>query len=348
MESKRKGFWPALALFFLAPATGELLSGSAPPAEFFNPFTLFLLAALYGSGAILIREMRVRWDKGWPTVFALGAAYGIIEEGLMVKSFFDPNWMDIGLLGTYGRWAGVNWVWSLELTIYHAIISISIPILLVEMFFREQRDQPWLGRRGMSLLAFLITADVLFGFLFLTPYRPPLIPYLMAIILVVLLYQLARRLPSRLPEHWFKPNLSEGPTAGETGKPALPAKKWFWLAGFLGTLIFFLINWVWPNLNVPVLTTLLGSVVLVGAALKIIQWMSRSGAWDEAHQLALAAGALSFFIVLAPLQEMDQTRVDNTSGMTAVGLAAIIFLIWLWKRVNKKPDLLPLPAEARS
>lgn len=348
MKSKRKGFWPALALFFLAPAIGELLSGSAPPAEFFNPFTLFLLAALYGSGAIIVRELRVRWNKGWLTVFALGAAYGIIEEGLMVKSFFDPNWMDIGLLGTYGRWAGVNWVWSLELTIYHAIISISIPILLVELIFPEQRGQSWLGVRGMRFLTFLITADVVFGFFFLTPYRPPLIPYILAIILVLLLYRLARRLPSRLPGHWFKPNLPEGPTAGETGKPALPAKKWFWLAGFLATLFFFLINWVWPNLNVPVLITLLGTVVLAGAALKIIQNMSRSGAWDEARQLALAGGALSFFIMLAPLQEMDQTRVDNTRGMTVVGLAAIIVLIWLWKRANKKPDALPLPAEAQS
>ena len=42
MEKKHKGIWPALVLFFLAPAIGELLSGSAPPAEFFNTFTLFL------------------------------------------------------------------------------------------------------------------------------------------------------------------------------------------------------------------------------------------------------------------------------------------------------------------
>ncbi|MCG2769572.1 MAG: hypothetical protein L6435_14495 [Anaerolineae bacterium] len=37
---------------------------------------------------MLIRELRVRWGKGWPTVFVLGAAYGVLEEGLMVKSFF--------------------------------------------------------------------------------------------------------------------------------------------------------------------------------------------------------------------------------------------------------------------
>jgi hypothetical protein len=30
---------------------GELLSGSAPPAEFFNPFSPLVLSALYGSDA---------------------------------------------------------------------------------------------------------------------------------------------------------------------------------------------------------------------------------------------------------------------------------------------------------
>lgn len=39
---------------------------TAPLVEFFNPFALLVLPALYGSGAILIRELRVRWRKGWP------------------------------------------------------------------------------------------------------------------------------------------------------------------------------------------------------------------------------------------------------------------------------------------
>ena len=80
---------PAPVLFCLAPMTAELLTGSAPPAEFFNPFLLLVLTALYGSGAILVRELALRWHKGWPSILVLGAAYGIVEEGLMVKSFFD-------------------------------------------------------------------------------------------------------------------------------------------------------------------------------------------------------------------------------------------------------------------
>ena len=57
---------PALVLYLLSPVIGELLSGSAPPVEFFNPFGLIILPALYGSGALLVREVTLRWQKRWP------------------------------------------------------------------------------------------------------------------------------------------------------------------------------------------------------------------------------------------------------------------------------------------
>jgi hypothetical protein len=91
MTWMRRRVPPALVLFFLAPAIGELLSGSSPPAEFFKPFPLLLLSALYGGGALLLRELALSWGKRWPTILTLGLAYGILEEGLMVKSFFDPS-----------------------------------------------------------------------------------------------------------------------------------------------------------------------------------------------------------------------------------------------------------------
>ncbi len=138
---------PVLSLFILSPAVGELLSGSSPPLEFFNPITFLILASLYGSGALLVREYARTWGRGWRSILVLGAAYGIIEEGILVRSFFNPNWVDLGVLGTYGRWLGVNWVWAEWLTIYHAIFSITIPILLVELSYPQYRARPWLSRK---------------------------------------------------------------------------------------------------------------------------------------------------------------------------------------------------------
>jgi hypothetical protein len=46
--------WPGfITLLFLSPLVAELLSGSAPPTEFFSPFSLLILVTWYGFGAIL-------------------------------------------------------------------------------------------------------------------------------------------------------------------------------------------------------------------------------------------------------------------------------------------------------
>ncbi len=138
---------PALALFIIAPVFGELFSGSSPLNEFINPLTFLTLALLYGCGAILCRELVVRWRKGWPSLLLLGLAYGIYEEGLLVQSFFDPTWMDLGSLAVYGRVAGVNWVWAEHLTIYHALVSIAASIAFVEILYPAQRRERWLKSR---------------------------------------------------------------------------------------------------------------------------------------------------------------------------------------------------------
>jgi hypothetical protein len=312
---------PALVLYFLAPAIGELLSGSAPPIEFFNPFGLLILPALYGSGAILVRELALRWDKRWPTILVLGLAYGIVEEGLMVKSFFDPAWPDLGLLGDYGRWAGVNWVWSLFLTIYHAVYSIAIPIFLVELLFSERRDERWIGRRGMITLSLLLLAVVLFGFFFLTEYRPPALPYLMALAVTIGLYTIARRMPT----HWW--TLRTEPSRNPL---------WFGLIGFTSTTAFFFLHWIFPENGVPVPLTMLAAVSLVWLVFIAVRNISGEGGWSDEDKLALVSGALTFFILLAPISEFIASRPDNPAGMTLVGLVALFFLIWLRGRTQRR------------
>mgnify|MGYP005646637789 FL=1 len=79
----------------------------------------------------------------------LGFAYGIVEEGVAVKSFFDPHWKDIGMFGVYGRWLGVNWVWSLYLTIFHGVWSILAPIVIVEAMYLKVAYKLWVGKRGL-------------------------------------------------------------------------------------------------------------------------------------------------------------------------------------------------------
>jgi hypothetical protein len=314
---------PATVLFFLSPAIGELLSGSAPPAEFFSFPGFLIITTLYGSGAILARELTVRWGKGWLTLLLFGAAYGIIEEGLMVKSFFDPRWIDLGILGTYGRWAGVNWVWSLELTIYHAVVSIATPVLLTELLFPSRRDDIWVGRGALLLFLFLLVSNVLLGYFLLTEYRPGGQAYAIAVALVATLVVLARLVPSRL----LRPGVG-----GASRRP-----RWFWLVGFLGTLMFFVVFGGLPHTPLPPVATMLVGLAVVGLAAAAVLWMSGGGAvWDDRHRHALASGLLSPLVLMAPLQELDASRTDDPSGMAVVGLAAAFLLVGMWRWIGRQ------------
>jgi drug/metabolite transporter (DMT)-like permease len=236
--------------------------------------------------------------------------------------------MDLGPLGVYGRFAGVNWVWSVDLTIYHAVFSITIPVLLVQRTYPDRESRPWLSRRGQILLGVLLGADVALGFFALTPYRPPAIPYLLAASAVAALIGLARRLPTGRP-------------SGAEPDRAPMRPRAFLLGGFAATVGFFFLAWVAPSTTIP--PSLLIVVTLASLALvwRLGRWTSRSQTLSPTRQLAAASGALGFFILLAPLQEIDPTRPDNTAGMALVGIGAALFLVMLARstRSEERPKV---------
>ncbi|MEM3041699.1 MAG: hypothetical protein QXG97_06735 [Nitrososphaerota archaeon] len=309
---------PSIVLFFLAPAIAELLSGSSPPSEFFNPFGLLLLSSLYGSGALIMRELKVRWNKSYVSLFILGAAYGIIEEGLMVKSFFDPAWMDLGILGVYGRWLDVNWVWAEWLTVYHAVFSVAIPITLVEVAYVGERNKRWIGNRTFAALAVLLAAVTALGYFALTPYRPPSTHYLLATVVVATLIFAAWKVPAR---------------TGKRGvlQPLKPSR--LALAGFLSAAGLFMLFMGGPYFvpEPPALMLMgLGVIVAIGNFLKRYTWNEKT----LYHKFSLAVGAVAFLIALTPIQEFDPKRIDNPRGMLIVGVATFILLFLLKRKLK--------------
>ena len=102
---------PGLGLYILSPVVAELVLGSSPPLTFL--FFGWIDLLMYGGGAVIIRELVRRWGKGWPSILALGVAYGIAEEGLAIRSFFNPNWGGaVGLAG-YGFVASILVCWAI-------------------------------------------------------------------------------------------------------------------------------------------------------------------------------------------------------------------------------------------
>ncbi len=194
---------PVLALLVLAPSIPELLTGSTPITTlFFDPIAFALsflgIVGLYGTGALLIREFAVRFRKGWASILLLGAGYGIVEEGFAVHSFFEPaGRAPVGALGWYGHAVGVNWLWALGLTAFHAVYSIALPILLVQLAFPSVKAVRWLDGGAAALVA-SVYGLVVALFAVVTGYGPsPVLSVLFLGILGLLVY-LAYRVPEDL------------------------------------------------------------------------------------------------------------------------------------------------------
>src|SRR3989449_4564807 len=286
---------PLLALILLSPIIAEMLSGSSPPLEWLNPITPLLLIWLYGAGVLVMRETAVRWKTGWPSILLLGAAYGIIEEGLAVKSFFDPGWMDLGTLAWYGRWFDVNWVWAVWLTIYHAVVSIAIPIFLMEWIWRRTRGIPLTSRRGYITAIALLAGATVFINVLLTPYRPSIWHLLGAGAAVAFLV-------------WAAKKYADGLWARLPSRRLPRSPRVYALAGFGFLMGSFLLYGGGPSFGIiPIITVLEGAAVLVGVML-LVPCTSADPSRRALQRFAFVAGAMGFLIVLAAFLELAGWR----------------------------------------
>ena len=156
---------PLLVFLLLSPGIVEYLSGSSPlNAIVLNPawfvIQLGLNAFLYLPGVLLIREAAVRWEKGWISILVLGAAYGILEEGVALSTLFNPSASVVQSLGIYGHWLGVNTVWLPGVLIVHMLWSIALPIFLFGLIYPELRERSLLSNRGVVTTLVALGADV--------------------------------------------------------------------------------------------------------------------------------------------------------------------------------------------
>ncbi len=158
---------PIVLLLLLTPGIPEYLSTSSPLSSIilnpiFFPIQLALNLALYGPGVLLIREAVLRWKKGWATIILLGAAYAIFEEGFALRTMFTSSTgQPVGDLAVYGRWMGINWVWSAGLLIVHIVFSISLPIMLFGLTFPDLKSRSLVSARQISVLLAILLVNAL-------------------------------------------------------------------------------------------------------------------------------------------------------------------------------------------
>ena len=215
----------------------------------------------------------------------LGAAYGIIEEGIMVRSFFSPTWKELGALATYGGWLGVNWVWAEWLTNYHAIFSITIPIFLAELTFPKTRVRVWLSTRLRVFFHGLLVVTIILGF-FAFPYDAPVLALAGCMLAVVFLGWVAKRLPNISPVQR---------TLKVSWRILVPL-------GVSVPLIFF---FFFTSALIPIAvgTMIVGAILVVGYERLLSRW-ARKG-FNDMQRLGFMTGALGFWaLFFDPILEL--------------------------------------------
>jgi len=307
---------PALVLIVLAPTLAEVLLGNLLINQDFV-WVLVINTLLYGSGAILIREVAQRRHLGWPGIVALALAFGVVEEGLVLQSLFNQHFPGLEWMGSYGQVCGVNWFWAPYVLGLHTVWSITLPILLAESLFPRLQSRPWLGRVGLgvdAIVYILICLGLLQRFTLFTHFSAAPIALICSGLLVVLLISLALFVAPRL-------------TSTASSRKA-PAPWLVGLAAFLAATLFSGIFLLLPHMEaVPLLVSILLYVAVYMIMIILVWRWSTRRQWGAHHHLALAAGALIETMLFGFLLVSRGSPADL---IFHVVLCAVILLLLAW------------------
>ena len=222
------------------------------------------------------------------------------------------------------------------LTIFHATISILIPIAIVELLWPEYRNIPLLKKKGMFLsfvgimlmtafwivLIFIGAQSGLSGPNFFD-YNPNSLLIIGSIIIIFLLIWLAYKYRnSRI----------------STDKVRLRSPYIFGIFGFL----FMAFNLFMPNIlagsNVPAKITITAQLIFILLTLLFVIFQLFHNNITKRHITSLIFGNLLFWILLTPIYEFNlANNPDPTQGMLIVGILVLIFLI-IWRRIVLKKE----------
>jgi len=320
------GSHPILCLALLTPGIPEYLSTSSPVLDLaVNPVWFFLQLAInigqYTAGALLIREAMIRWGKGWASVFLLAAAYGITEEGLGDSTLVNSAHGTDGVLGWFGRYAGVNWVWSTGVIAFHVIYSIGLPILLLGLALPQTRGRSLIGGRGIGLAFFSLAATT--GLESAIVYSSdhfwigaPL--FLAGLAAIALLVFVAYRAPPQL-------------LAATAEEPTLSARSAI-LIGFAVFPISFLLEYGFTSTAVPP-AAIIGTEILVYAGLLEIV---RRGVGRHRNEYVLVNLAFGFILWQCFFGVLLTLGLPYTLPLVAV---AVVFFLRLRRKYAPVPTV---------
>lgn len=322
---------PVICLLLLAPEV-EYLTGSTQMSLLIgNPpiFFLFLAQNLgsYGAAVLLIREAKVRWNKGWGTVLLLGAAYGIVNEGLGAGTLFNPHTAGAAGLAPYGHWLGINWVnVAILIPFVHPLYSVSLPILLLDLALPETKGKPFLTMGEVRLTLLVLGTDAFATSYFVSTFltRSFAGPVLLGGSLVAILLL-------AIAAWWVPPDLVHPRSPLPTAAPSR-----FALLGAILPWAVFLGGALLVGHDAP--PSLVAIWIIAGSGLAFLWVLRHIGRRENSPQLvALSGGLVSGLIPMG-----ISSQIGTGIGLVAVfggDLVAILFFRYLW--IKYRPLLPP-------
>jgi hypothetical protein len=324
---------PAVLLTLLAPIIAEFLLGDFSIKSL--PVAIALLP-LYGCGALLIREVARRTDRGWPTIVLLASAYSLIEEGFLTQSLFNPNYVGQRLLDYgYIPRLGTSLNWSVLVLSIHVVWSIATPILIAEGIAAGRRTAPWLRIPG------LVTTGVLFllGCASTTAFSLRSSPFVASTTQFVVVGLLA------LGSIACAFLVGSGDGRVDFAPARAPHPFLVFTVCLVAATIFMLAEGYLRGRGQPPAVSVAVRVAceMIGGGLVI--WWSRASDWGSRHYLAIASATTltyALFGFAAFLQGHTNLGVptDTIDLAGQVALSAAVFLLIGWAATrNRLPDL---------
>ncbi|RCG28599.1 DUF998 domain-containing protein [Sphaerisporangium album] len=314
---------PAAGLFFLAPLIGEFVLGNVPLSGI---VVLPFYALLYGTGALLVREVARRTGGGWPAIVLLAAAYALIEEGPVDQLLWNDSYAGHDYLHTASYIPALGTSVAVVQTILslHTIWSICVPIAIAEAFVPRRDTTPWLGRAGLAVVAVVFVLDAVLVFwatyaeerFLASPAQ-----FAGAGLVIAALVAAALRLRGD------RPGGAEGdaPPAWAAGVAALVATSLWWGPAVLAPDD----RHEWAGVAVWV-------VLVVAGVLLVSRWSRRRG-WGPRHRFALAAGATLTYVWAAfpNVPEVGAGSAgEQLAGDVVFGTVAVVILALAWWRLR--------------
>ncbi|MEV0404744.1 hypothetical protein [Actinoallomurus sp. NPDC050550] len=326
-----RGRRAALSLVVITPLVAEFTLGTTPITM---AWLILLYVPIYGFGVLTIRELIRRTGGGSGSMLLMGIVYGLIEEGVALQALTSPHLYHVA------RWAprpfGINTAYAELNLAYHAVFSVTIPIVLVDLIFPDLAHRPFLRRRGLIGAG----AVALLGVLMLRASVPPKedpgynVPTAALLVILALIAVLS------VAALWLLPRSRRSPRS-RAGSP-VPSPVVVATVCGVATLLYLGLLFPFGGARRPAFThgdwtlvpMVLAAVVAVAAWSVIRRW-GTAAAWSRRHLLAAVIGALVAHTLFG--LGANTHTVANGVGLAAAGVIMCALLALLDRRTRDVP-----------